>query len=122
MPFINDAQQAVQNLAPGNPLRLTLEFLLANGGGRNNARPMGEVLDHLAANGVVLTGPRFQTSVLKQTRLGSIFIGSGPRGYFLIETPEDAMVMRDFYQSRIASEQLQLDHLRDLAAQMGWQL
>ena len=122
MPFADEAEQIMHQLPQGNPLRLTLEYLLACGKGRKNARPMGAVLGHLSANGVQLTGPRFQTTVLKQTRLGSIFIGSGPRGFFLIETPEDAIVMRDFYESRIKSEQQQLDHLRELADQIGWQI
>jgi len=78
MPFADDAEQIIHQLSPGNPWRLTLEYLLACGKGRNNARPMGAVLAHLRANSVELTGPRFQTTVLKQTRLGSIFIGSGP--------------------------------------------
>lgn len=122
MPFVPDAQQTIQNLPPGDPMRLTLEFLLLNCRGRQNARPLGHILAHLAANGVNLSGPQFQTTILKQTRLGTIFIGSGPKGFYLIDTPQDAMVMRDFYQSRITSEQQQLTHLRALAHQRGWQI
>src|SRR5437763_7147985 len=104
MPFLPDAQQAINDPTTPDPLRLTLEFLLANAVGRNNAKPIDDILQHLAVNGYPMNGPKFQTTILADTRVGDIFIGSGQHGYFLIKDDQDAKAALDFYESRISSE------------------
>lgn len=124
MAFLQSAQRAVADPATPAAVRLTLEFLLANAVGRNNAIPLHVILDYLADNGHSMSGPGFQTTILSQCRvgngLGEIFIGSGPRGYFLIAGPDDARVMLDFYGSRIASETERVAHIHRLMQQENW--
>lgn len=122
MAFLQDAQQAVSDPTTPEPVKLTLEFLLADGVGRNNAKPLEEILEHLDANSYSMNGPRFQTTILADTRVGDIFIGSGQRGYFLIASEEDAKATLDFYESRIASELERIRHLKELASSCGWSI
>jgi hypothetical protein len=122
VPFLRDARQAVVDATTPTPVRLTLEFLLANAVGQNNAKPLEEILEHLAANGYSMNGPRFQTTILADTRVGDIFIGSGQHGYFLIETEADAKAALSFYESRITSELQRIKHLKELADSCGWSI
>ena len=122
MPFLHAAQQAVADPATPREIRLTLEYLLANAVGRNNAHPMDDVLGHLFANGIQIGPSKFQTTILAESREGQIFIGAGQRGYFLIETEEDARATLRFYESRIASELRRIANLRALSAIEGWNL
>jgi hypothetical protein len=69
-----------------------------------------------------MTNTGFQQTVLAESRGADFFIGSGPRGYFLIETLEDAAAMRDFYERRIAAETQNLGNLQRQAALVGWNL
>jgi hypothetical protein len=122
MPFLQDARQAAADPATPNEVRLTLEFLLGNAVGRKNARPIDDILQHLAHNGIHMGPSRFQTTILADSRVGDIFIGSGPRGYFLIETDGDARATLEFYESRIASELDRIKHLKQLASVCGWNI
>jgi len=87
---------------------------------------MHVILEHLEDNGFPMSGPGFQTTILSQCRagdgLGEIFIGSGPHGYFLIAGPDDARVMLDFYESRIASEQERVAHIHRLMQHENWNI
>jgi hypothetical protein len=86
------------------------------------AHSLHEIVADLRAQGLNLTQTGFQQTVLAQSRDGDYFIGSGRRGYFLIETQLDAEEMRDFYQERIRAEQQNLDNLRRQAGAVGWNI
>ena len=122
MAFLQDVQQAIGDPATPESLRITLEFLRANAVGRSNAVPLEQILEHLELNGYPMNGPKFQTTILADTRVGDIFIGSGSRGYFLIETEENAQATLDFYHSRVASELERIRHLKELASSCGWSI
>jgi hypothetical protein len=64
----------------------------------------------------------FQQTVLAESRGADYFIGSGQRGYFLIDTMDDAVEMRDFYDRRISAERQNLDNLVRQAKLVGWPL
>ena len=74
---------------------------------------------HLRALGLNLTETGFQQTVLAESRGRDYFIGSGRRGYFLIETLQDAEAMASFYDTRIRAEQQNLANLRRQAAALG---
>lgn len=123
MAFVNSAATTIGTLSPGHPERVVLEYLLQHARGRLNARPWAEIETQLSMLNVHLTREQFQQGILASTRSGEIFIGSndrGPgRGYFLIETLEDAEFVREFYTRRIAAQQTNLDHL-DVLIQQEW--
>jgi hypothetical protein len=120
MPFLPDARTAAADSATPREVRLTLDYLIQNAIGRNNARPLADVLRHLASHGIHMSGPQFQTTILADTRVGDIFIGSGSHGYFLIDNSADAQAALQFYESRIRSELARINHLKQLAASRGW--
>jgi len=120
MPFIDAAREAVATLPAGDAMRVTLEFLLANAVGRESAVPWPRLRAHLRARRLPMSKNVFQTSVLKQTREGDVFIASWHRGFFLIADEADVAAMRAFYEARIASEQARLRRLRRLALRQGW--
>jgi hypothetical protein len=120
MPFIDDAKTQMQKLPFGSVERCILEFLLANAVGRHKAVTWPTVKQHLEQHGHSARQQTFQQGLLKQSREGSVFIGSNDhgvgQGYFLIQDKEDAEVMRRFYRRRIEVEQghlTQLDKLID---------
>jgi hypothetical protein len=88
MPFLREAVDRLNagNLSP--VLHVTLEYLLEHGHGRENPVPTETILTHLRTAGHEMSLNHFQTTYLSETRIGRIFIGSGPRGLFLIDTPE----------------------------------
>lgn len=120
MPFLPDAQKAVNDPATPNDVRLTLQFLIAKAQGRHNAKPIHDILHHLASNGVHMGASRFQTTILAGSREGDVFIGSGQHGYFLIVDIDDARATLEFYESRIASEVARIAHLKQLALANNW--
>lgn len=120
--FIDAARQALLVLSPNHPLHITLSYLVASGTGYGNAKTIDQILEQLKAHGMSLSGKVFQTTLLKATRESDVFIGSGPNGFFLIESLGDACVMRDFYLNRIAAEEHHLGHLVRLARKKGWHL
>ena len=122
MPFLNDVRQTIRNLPANDPLRRTLEFLLQNAVGKNNAVPFAQIDRHLRRHNIVMSMQTFQHTVLHSTRVGTIFIASFNRGYFLIQDPDDAITMRDWYRNRIRSEARNLVNLRRLARQQGWRV
>lgn len=99
---------------------MTLEYLLQRAVGRQNAVPLPTIVAGLRAQGLNLTETGFQQTVLAQSRDGDYFIGSGRRGYFLIDTQQDAEEMRDFSEERIRAEEQNLDNLMRQARAVGW--
>lgn len=118
MPFLEAAKTHVQTLAAGSVERCILEYLLANAVGRHSAVTWPTIEDHLRQRGRSVRQQSFQQGLLKQSREGSVYIGSndhGPgRGYFLIQDREDAEIMRQWYLRRIQVEQKHLDQLEKL--------
>ena len=122
MSFLPAVQREINSRRPNDPVRLTLEFLLANAIGRQNAIPLPTIVAQLRAQCVNLTETGFQQTVLAESRDRDYFIGSGRRGYFLIDTQQDAEEMRDFYEERIRAEQQNLDNLMRQASAVGWNI
>src|SRR5580658_9056636 len=105
MSFLPAVRQEIARRPPNDPVRLTLEYLLIHGVGRHNSVPQPDIVAHLQTMGVNLSVTGFQQTVLAESRSSAFYIGSGNRGCFLIDTRADAMVMRDFYRTRIDREQ-----------------
>ena len=122
MSFLPAVQRAIQARQPNDPIRLTLEYLSQNGVGHQNPVPLDRIVAHLQTQGVNITNTGFQQTVLKASRAADYYIGSGSRGYFLIDTIDDAIVMRDFYATRIQAEQQNLANLRRQALPFRWNL
>jgi hypothetical protein len=122
MSFLPAVRREIQSRQPNDPVRVTLEYLLQRAVGRHNAVPLPTIVADLRAYGLNLTETGFQQTVLAQSRDGDYFIGSGRRGYFLIETQQDAEEMRDFYEERIRAEQQNLDNLRRQARAVAWNI
>jgi hypothetical protein len=122
MSFLPAVQREVNRRGQNDPVRVTLEFLMQHAVGRQNAVPLATIVSHLRSRGLNLTETGFQQTVLAESRDRDYFIGSGRRGYFLIETREDAEAMRDFYGQRIRAEQQNLGNLRRQAAAIGWRI
>lgn len=100
-----------------------LDFLIANAVGSANAQPWEMIEIHLAACGYTLSQNAFQQGLLKNSRENGYFIGSfdhGTRGYFIIDTQQDAELMRDWYTARITKEQARIASLQKDAASVGW--
>jgi len=121
MPFLQSVQQQVAQYPAGSPERLILDFLLQNGVGRANAQPWLVIEDHLRQKGFDWRVQTFQQGLLKDSREGDMYIGSNDHppysGYFIIAEREDAKLMADWYQRRIAREREHLDHLNRLIVQ-----
>jgi hypothetical protein len=122
MSFLPAVQREINNRQPNDPVRLALEFLSQRGVGYQNSIPLRDIVAHLQAQGVNISEAGFQQTVLATSRDADFFIGAGNRGYFLINTIDDARVMRDFYETRIHAEQQNLDNLRRQSVLVGWNL
>ena len=118
MPFLEAAKTHVQTLPASSVERCILEFLLANAVGRHCAVTWPTIEAHLKRRGHSVRQQTFQQGLLKQSREGSVYIGSNDhgegRGYFLIQDREDAEVIRRWYLRRIQVEQGHLDQLERL--------
>ncbi len=122
MSFLPAVQREIKSRQPNDPIRMALEYLLQRAVGRQNAVPLPTIVADLRSQGLSLTETGFQQTILAESRDGDYFIGSGRRGYFLIETQADAEEMRDFYLDRIRAEQGNLDNLRRQAGAVGWNI
>ena len=120
MSFLPAVQREIANRQPNDPIRLTLEYLIQHGIGHQNPVPLIVIVQHLNDNGIQISETGFQQTVLAASRDADYFIGSGNRGYFLIDTVDDARVMQRFYNTRISAEQQNLDNLYRQATNVGW--
>lgn len=115
MPFVTEARRLVADPGTSPLLRATLEYMLANCVGRANATPIDTVIDHLNSIGLPIGREEFQHQVLVPSREDPLYIAAygyfGHGGIYLIEYPEDAQPMIDFYKGRIKSECRHLRHL-----------
>jgi hypothetical protein len=122
MSFLPAVQREIANRSPQDPVRVTLEYMLRHAVGRANAVPLGTIVAALRSLSIRMTKTGFQQTILAESRGADYFIGSGPRGMFLIETMDDAAAMRNFYDRRIAAERQNRKNLRRQAALVGWTL
>jgi hypothetical protein len=122
MSFIPAVQREINNRQANDPVRIALEYLQQNAVGRQNPVPLSTIVAHLQATGINITETGFQQTVLAESRDRDFYIGSGRRGYFLIDNIADAQDMRDFYETRIRAEQQNLDNLRRQARTVGWNI
>jgi hypothetical protein len=122
MSFLPAVQIQINNRQANDPVRITLEYMMAHAVGHHNAVPLPTIVAHLNRRGVNITETGFQQTILAESRRRNYFIGSGHRGYFLIDTVQDAEQMRDFYETRIRREQENLTNLRGQAVALGWNI
>jgi hypothetical protein len=123
MSLLPAAKNVIAGLPANDPLRITLEEMISRGHiGRAHPIRHDDIVAAVNARiPVPITKTIWQTTVLKRSRTGDCFIGSGSHGYFIIDTIEDTITMRDFYESRIKSEQDHLTNLKNqVSAQCGW--
>jgi hypothetical protein len=100
MSFLPAVQREIQRRRSNDPVRITLEYMSQHAVGHQNPVPLGRIVAYLQAQGGDISETGFQQTVLAALRNADYFIGSGSRGYFLIDTIADAIVMRDFYETR----------------------
>ena len=122
MSFLPAVRREINFRHPQDPVRVTLEYLLQHAVGRSNAVPLRTIVTYLQSRGLALTETGFQQTILAESRAADYFIGSGPRGYFLIDARGDAEQMKDFYENRIRAEEQNLANLRRQAAAVGWNI
>jgi hypothetical protein len=120
MSFLPAVQRQINQRRPDDPVRVTLEFLMQNAVGRTNAVPLDAIIKHLKQRKIQMSETDFQQGILAKSRSADYFIGSGRRGYFLIDDIRDAEEMRDFYTDRITAETQNLGKLRREAQKAGW--
>jgi hypothetical protein len=120
MPFITAAKRRVAD-GPADSVSATLEFLLQNAVGRDNAISTRNVMNHLETLNFVFTSvPQFQQTVLRETRVNDYYIAANRSGLFLIETQEDAQEAYNFINNRIQSELRNLGNIERIASAGGW--
>lgn len=126
IPALRDLVNQRRGDHPNDPLVLTFDCLWnrePRAIGPANAVPIGTVLEYLSEHGVDMTYNGFQQGPLNETRVSAlpIFIGTSRGGCFLIETPEHAQVVRDFYDAKIAAMATNREHLLNQADRVNWQ-
>jgi hypothetical protein len=122
MSFLPAVQREILRRQPNDPIRITLEYMSQHAVGHRNPVPLHQIVAHLQVRGIQITATGFQQTVLAGSRGADYFIGSGSRGYFLIDAIDDAIVMRDFYETRIQAEQHNLGNLRRQAGLVNWNI
>lgn len=124
MPFLTSARDRASSLPTGSREKIILDYLLSNAIGRANAKPWKLISAHLATHGISIAQQTFQQGLLKESRENDIFIASTDhgrsKGYYLIEEPDDATLMKDWYENRISAEQARLENLMRIARSKGW--
>lgn len=118
MAFIESARQRVVELVDAEDAglikeRKIIEVMLEHCAGRENAKTWTELELLFEQRGIRVSRNAFQQQ--HTDRQGDIFIGSNDRGevsgYFLIQDLQDAEIMRNWYENRMASTQANMDNL-----------
>lgn len=123
MSFLPAVHRAIAaHNSPSDPVGEALKYLLNSAVGHGNAVPLEKVVAHLVSIGISMSPTDFQQTVLAESRNSDFFIGSGPRGYFLINSIDDARAMKEFYEARITAEKRNLDNLERQSRLVGWNL
>lgn len=116
MPFREACESLLRELPAESANHKILEYLLKNAVGRKNLKSWTTIESDLKAEGATGLPSKedFQVDLLGMTRKGEAFIGSSPKGYFIIDSREDAYVTRDFYINRITVQAARLQLLQGL--------
>lgn len=122
MSFLPAVRREISQRGPRDPVRVVLEFLLENGVGRSNSVSWARIDDALKTSGITMSKPEFQQSVLAESRRNKYFIGWGNKGYFLIDSINDARGCANYYRNRIAAETQNLRNLEAASTDCGWSL
>lgn len=119
-PFDDAVPSLLDRLSPGSIEYAILKYLWKNARGCSSAKTWEEIVAGCAHSELSSDRRPFQHGLLADSRSGDVFIGSGPNGYFIVVDREDAKVMADFYNTRIATETQHLNHLNALVRKRGW--
>lgn len=122
MSFLPAVDRKIASLRAGDRDRVVLEYLRHNAVGAAHPVSLDHLIAYMHQRGFAMSGQDFQQGILAESRDDDFFIGSGPRGYFLIAAQEDAQVMKDFYDARIAAESQNRDNLLRQANAVRWNL
>jgi hypothetical protein len=122
MSFLPAVKQQINKRPPNDPVRITLEYMVQHAVGKRNSVPLKNIVAYLQSRGVNITETGFQQSILSESRGADYFIGAGHRGYFLIDTIDDAREMKEFYDVRIRKEEQNRDNLCRQSTLCGWTL
>lgn len=90
MSFLPAVQREINSRPANDPVRVALEYLLQHAVGRRNPVPLRTIVTYLQGRGINITETGFQQTVLAESRDRDFYIGSGRRGYFLIDDIGDA--------------------------------
>jgi hypothetical protein len=122
MSFLPAVRRQISSRAAGDKVKITLEYLLRYGVGKENPVSLKRLVTHLKRRGVKISEPGFQQTILAESRGADYFIGSGPKGYFLIDSENDAIEMAKFYEHRIQAEKQNLKNLKRQARACSWSI
>lgn len=101
----------------------TIDYLLRNAVGVNNAVSTDSIISHLKSKGFEISREEWQINVLGVLREHGIFIGSKRGvGMFLIASEDDAREAHNSILDRILVECERLRILRELIKEAGWRL
>jgi len=129
MPFVSRARNFLTNPGPlrthhhYNIMKDTVEYLLSNAVGIENATSTNKILEYLRSRGHYISRSSWQISVLGPLRDNSVFIAAKPGvGVFVIKTLAGAQKAVMSMEHRIDVEKKRLQILNQIAVQGGWSL
>lgn len=102
----------------------TVNFMLQNAVGVDNAIATQKIVEHLKKEGYDIRNKEdWQILVLGPLRKNGIFIGSKRgKGMFLIRSESDAQVVKNQIVNRISEESERLQLLMGMVSKVGWNL
>ena len=129
MPFLRRAQEFLANQGSLSNHKYrdimveTVDYLLKNAVGVNNAVSTDSIISHLRSRGFNISREEWQINVLGVLREHGIFIGSKRGvGMFLIASEDDAREAHNSILDRVLVECERLKILRELIKEAGWKL
>ncbi len=122
MTFMDAVNREIANRNEDDPTRITLEFLRDSNATRSRPVPLSVIVSHLNDHEIDIGETGFQQTILAISRDQDYFIGSGPKGYFLIRSEDDAKEVWRFYTRRITAESQNRANLVSQAARFGWNI
>lgn len=122
MTFMDAVNREIANRNEDDPIRITLEFLRDRNASPSQPITLSTIVSHLNDHEIDISEVGFQQTILATSRDQDYFIGSGPRGYFLIRSEEDAREVWRFYTRRINAESQNRTNLVSQALKFGWSI
>jgi len=117
MAFKDACIKLTQSLEKEDVDREIVIYLLDNAVGKDNLKSWPKIEEHLESKGHELkrgAKERFQVEFLGKTRESDSFIGSTNKGYYIIDSLQDAYACLSFYLKKISSMQERVENLRKL--------